>query len=191
MLGRTMWHLFSSKERQAAGAMAQHAAALYRTIVEQARQPIFYTAYGVPDTLDGRFEVIALHMFLVLHRLKTDDPAARELSQVLFDTMFGDMDRSLREMGVTDLGVGRRVRAMAEGLYGRMAAYEAGLAAEDSVMAPALRRNLYGTLGDAEPTAAALSAACRYVRTAARELAVLPLQRLMAGDVMFPAVPAL
>src|SRR5690349_8287815 len=81
------------------------AAALYRAVVGQARTPAFYVAYGVPDTLDGRFDLIALHMFLVLHRLKTDSLAAN-LSQALFDIMFDDMDRSLREMGVGDLGVG-------------------------------------------------------------------------------------
>src|SRR5579885_2019728 len=100
------------------------AAALYRAVVAQARAPAFYVAYGVPDTLDGRFDLIALHMFLVLHRLKSDTDAST-VSQALFDIMFDDMDRSLREMGVGDLGVGRRVRAMAEALYGRMAAYEA------------------------------------------------------------------
>src|SRR5579883_227172 len=185
-----MWRLFSLKHGNA-DAMAHSAAILYRTTVEQARQPIFYSAYGVPDTLDGRFELIALHMFLVLHRLKAEGPAAEPLSQELFDTMFGDMDRSLREMGVADLGVGRRIRAMAEGLYGRMAAYESGLAADDSVLAAALRRNLYGTLRDSEPAAAALAAVCGYVRAAVRGLAAEPLQRLAAGGVTFPDVPVL
>ncbi|MBV8535133.1 MAG: ubiquinol-cytochrome C chaperone [Alphaproteobacteria bacterium] len=164
---------------------------LYRATVEQARQPVFYSVYGVPDTLDGRFELIALHIFFVLHRLKAEGAAARQLSQDVFDTLFGDMDRSLREMGVADLGVGRRIRAMAEALYGRMAAYEAGLAAEDSVLAAALRRNLYGTVRDTEPPAAALPAVCGYVRAAVRALATQPLQRLAAGGVTFPDVPAL
>lgn len=182
------WRLFSAKDGKAAGATAEIAAALYRATVMQARQPVFYVAYGVPDTLDGRFEMIALHMFLVLHRLKTDADA-RQLSQELFDTMFGDMDRSLREMGVADLGVGRRIRAMAEGLYGRMAAYEEGLAADDSVLAAALRRNLYGTMRDAEPSPTILDALCGYIRASVRALAAQPLARLEAGDVTFPAAP--
>lgn len=186
-----MWRLFSSKDGKSAASDARSAAILYRAIVEQARQPVFYAAWGVPDTLDGRFELIALHMFFVLHRLKIDDPAAQQLSQELFDTMFGDMDRSLREMGVADIGVGRRVRAMAEGLYGRMAAYESGLAADDSVLAAALRRNLYGTLRDAEPSPAALSALCGYVRAGISTLATQPVQRLAAGDVTFPDASAL
>jgi len=185
-----MWRLFSPRDSQDDPA-ALGAAILYRTTVEQARRPVFYAAYGVPDTLDGRFELIALHMFFVLHRLKAEGAVAQQLSQELFDTMFGDMDRSLREMGVADLGVGRRIRAMAEGLYGRMAAYEAGLAADDGVLAAALRRNLYGTVRDSEPPAAALSAVCSYVRAAVRELAVQPLQRLAAGGVTFPDVAAL
>src|SRR5258708_13546969 len=93
-------------------------------------------------------------MFAILYRLKAETGAAG-LSQDLFDTMFADMDRSLREMGVGDLGVGRRVRAMAEALYGRMAAYEAGLAADDATLSAALRRDLYGSLRAGAPAAGA------------------------------------
>src|SRR5258708_37092822 len=85
-------------------------------------------------------------MFAILYRLKAETGAAG-LSQDLFDTMFADMDRSLREMGVGDLGVGRRVRAMAEALYGRMAAYEAGLAADAAPLSAGLGRSPYGTPG--------------------------------------------
>lgn len=102
---------------------------LYRAIVIQARQTVFYSVHGVPDSVDGRYEMIALHVFLVLQQLKASGEGG--LAQDLFDTMFADMDQSLREMGAGDLGVGRRVRAMAEGLYGRIAAYEAGLAGND------------------------------------------------------------
>jgi cytochrome b pre-mRNA-processing protein 3 len=179
------WRLFSNADRKSEGA----AAPLYRAVVGQARQPAFYTSYGVPDTVDGRFDLIALHMFFVLHRLKAGDAAAQQLAQELFDTMFGDMDRSLREMGVADLGVGRRVRAMAEALYGRMAAYEAGIAADDDALMAALRRNLYGTVRDREPPVAALRAVCGYMRAAVQGLAAWPQQRLAAGEVTFPAVP--
>lgn len=183
------WRLFSSKTARE-GPTPTVAASLYRAVVAQARQPVFYTSYGVPDSLDGRFDLIALHMFILLHRLKADD-AARELSQDVFDRMFADMDRSLREMGVGDLGVGRRVRAMAEALYGRVAAYEAGIAADDSVLAAALRRNLYGTVGQGEPSAAALRGLCDYLRAGVQGLAAQPLQRLLEGDVVFPAIPSL
>jgi cytochrome b pre-mRNA-processing protein 3 len=183
------WRLFRRPE--ATDAEPAAAASLYRAVVAQARQPTLYASYGVPDTLDGRFDLIALHMFLVLHRLKSGDEAARQLSQELFDTMFADMDRSLREMGVGDLGVGRRVRAMAEALYGRIAAYEAGLEGDDAVLTGALRRNLYGTLKTSDPPAAALPALCRYLRSAMRDLAGQALLRLQSGDVTFPAIPPL
>jgi cytochrome b pre-mRNA-processing protein 3 len=162
------------------------AAALYGAIVTQARHPTFYASWGVPDTVDGRFEMIALHMFLVLHRLK--GAGEGELAQQLFDTMFGDMDRSLREMGAGDLGVGKRVRAMAEGLYGRMAAYEAGLDEDDVSLATALRRNAFGTVAAPGPSQAALQALCDYLRAAFAALRAAPVAELRSGSLRFPAV---
>ncbi|MHA1151490.1 MAG: ubiquinol-cytochrome C chaperone family protein [Alphaproteobacteria bacterium] len=122
------------------------ARALYERVVAQARQPGFYRDCGVPDTVDGRFESIALHAFLVLHRLKADPGDTEELGQALFDVMFQDMDQSLRELGAGDLGVGPRVKRMAQGLYGRIAAYEAGLSGPAAELEAALRRNLFGTV---------------------------------------------
>lgn len=185
------WRLFRKHDATDGDGDTTAAALLYRAVVDQARQPRFYSSFGVPDSVDGRFDLIALHMFLVLHRLKREDEAARQFSQELFDTMFADMDRSLREMGVGDLGVGRRVRAMAEALYGRIAAYEAGLDGDDAVLTAALRRNLYGTLKASEPSPAALAAWCEYLRAAVRDLAGQTLQRLQSGDVTFPAIPRL
>ena len=103
--------------------------AAYVSIVEQAREPGLFLNLGVPDTLDGRFETIAVHMFLVLNRLKAEHETTAEFAQALFDAMFADLDRSLREMGATDIGVGKRVKEMAKGFYGRIKAYEDGLAA--------------------------------------------------------------
>src|SRR5258708_2523626 len=105
---------------------------LYEAVVERAREPWFFTRLGVPDTFDGRFELTALHGFLVLNRLKADRPRAAELAQELFDAMFADFDRSLREMGLGDLGVGRQVKTMAKAFYGRIGAYEAGLKAGEA-----------------------------------------------------------
>lgn len=165
---------------------------LYAAAVAQARLPAFYRAGQVPDTLDGRFEMIALHGFLVLHRLKGAPAPGPAIAQAFFDTMFGDMDRSLREMGVGDLGVGRRVKAMAKGFYGRIAAYEAGLAAaDDAALADALRRNVYGTLRDGSAVAAdTLAALARYVRFAAADLAGQETGEILAGRVRFPAPDA-
>src|SRR6202171_4754324 len=98
----------------------------YGRIVEHARQPGFFIDGGVPDTIDGRFELICLHAFLFLHRLKSESPAATELGQRFVNAMFADFDRSLREMGTGDLSVGREVKRMAQALYGRIEAYESG-----------------------------------------------------------------
>lgn len=97
---------------------------LYAAIVAQARSESFYRDCGVPDTVDGRFDLIVLHTYIVLDRLRAEGEAGRKLSQQLFDTLFDDMDRSLREMGVGDLSVGKHVKRMASGFYGRMKAYD-------------------------------------------------------------------
>jgi cytochrome b pre-mRNA-processing protein 3 len=165
-------------------------ASLYRALVEQARTPIFYEDFGVPDSLDGRFEMIAMHMFLVLHRLKSDGTASAELAQSLFDTMFEDMDRSLREIGVGDLAVGKRVRAMGEALYGRMAAYETGLAGDDTTLAAAFRRNLFGTVPEPGPSTDALASLARYLRASVQSLAGQAAREIAAGHLAFsPARP--
>ena len=87
---------------------------VYRKIVERARDPQFYKELGVPDTVDGRFEMVALHTFLVLRRLKPEAGGESDISQALFDVMFEDMDSSLREMGAGDMGIGKRVKAMVQ-----------------------------------------------------------------------------
>lgn len=164
------------------------AGALYAVLVAQARSPDFYAQYGVADTLDGRFDMIALHVFLALHRLRGGDAETAVLAQALHDIMFDDMDRSLREMGVGDMGVGRRVRAMAEALYGRSAAYEEGLAADDAKLAEALRRNLYR---DTNPSPDTLTGLCGYMRETVAVLAALSPAQLAAGAVSFPRIAPL
>src|SRR5947208_11629449 len=99
----------------------------YRRVVEQARQPGFFTDIGVPDTLDGRFELICLHAFLYLHRLNHESAPAGALGQAFFDTMFADFDRSMPEIGTRDLRVGREVKKMAQSFYRRRHAYEQGV----------------------------------------------------------------
>lgn len=160
------------------------AEALYGSLVDQARQPAFYASLGVPDTVDGRFEMVALHVFLVLHRLKAE-PATEDFRQALFDTMFADMDRSLREMGVSDLSVGRHVKNMAKGFYGRVAAYESGLAdAQDAALGEAIRRNVYGTL-PASPDVGPLIA---YLRANVAGLAAQNASDILAGQPRFVEV---
>src|SRR5690348_13141093 len=134
-----MFTLFKPDPKRSAAELT------YRRIVEQARQPGFFLSCGVPDTIDGRFELICLHAFLYLHRLEGEQPGAARHGRRLVAAMFDDFDRSLREMGTGDLSVGREVKRMAEAFYGRFAAYNEGLAADDAVLRPALARNLFGT----------------------------------------------
>ncbi len=166
--------------------MEEPAAALYATVVAQARRPEFYARCEVPDTVDGRFDLISLHIFLVLYRLKRDHPASAELAQAVFDLMFHDMDQSLREMGAGDLGVGRRVKTMIQGLYGRIAAYETGLSRGDEALRAALRRNVFGT---AVPAEASLDALTAYVRRQTVALAEQGYEGLAAGQLFFSEPP--
>lgn len=159
--------------------------AAYASVVEQARAPDFFLRLEVPDTLDGRFEMIALHMFLVLSRLKTDHAAADEFAQALFDAMFADLDRGLREMGATDMGVGKRIKEMATGFYGRIAAYQKGLEGDDPMLSEALKRNLYGTV---QPSAGAVAGMARYVRGQTERLARLPVEDFLNDNIQFEPV---
>jgi cytochrome b pre-mRNA-processing protein 3 len=159
------------------------AASLYGQAVAQAREPGFYGAGGVPDTLDGRFDMVCLHVFLVLRRLKRDGDAGVELGQRLFDRMFADLEMNMRELGVSDYGIGHRVKAMAAAFYGRIAAYEEGLAGGEAALRQALARNLFGT---AEPDSATLERTARYVAAAAASLDRQASGSIAAGSVAFP-----
>ena len=155
---------------------------VYRKIVERARDPQFYKELGVPDTVDGRFEMVALHTFLVLRRLKPEAGGESDISQALFDVMFEDMDSSLREMGAGDMGIGRGVKAMVRAFYGRIASYEAGLSADDGELEDALQRNVYGTT---EPETVSVSALTAYVRGQDAHLAETDVAAIKTGDFEF------
>ena len=158
--------------------------ALYGRAVEQARQPAFYMAMGVSDTVDGRFEMIALHVFLILRRLKRDNARTQAVAQALFDTMFTDMDRGLREMGAGDLGVGRRVKVMAKAFYGRVAAYEQGLKSANSDLDEAVLRNIFRGEARNREHAIAISS---YLREQANTLDGQSVDALLEGKVRFNA----
>ncbi len=115
--------------------------AIYGMIVTQAREPLFYRDLGVPDTVNGRFDLLVLHLWMVLRRLKTIEGGA-DLSQALFDGFCDDMDANLREMGVGDLTVPKRMQAFGEAFYGRAAAYDQALAAGEEPLAQALCKNI-------------------------------------------------
>ncbi len=119
-------------------------ASLYADIVAEARQPALYERFGVPDTLDGRFEMILLHMVLLFRRLGPEGEAGQAIGQGVFDTFIPDMDRGIREMGVGDLGVPRRMKAIGKSFYGRLETYGRALAEGDRPgLAAGLSRNLF------------------------------------------------
>ena len=155
---------------------------IYRIIVDQARQPRFYTDFDVPDSVDGRFEMVTLHAFLVIRRLKGESESSSDAAQALFDLMFEDMDVSLREMGAGDMGVGKRVKAMVQAFYGRIASYEAGLAGEEGALEDALSRNVYATV---EPREAAVAELARYLCAQAAHMVTLNLPDVENGKFVF------
>lgn len=116
---------------------------IYLIILNRAREPHLYSVFKVPDTVDGRFEMITLHMFLVLRRLKGSNRNDNKSCQDLFDYMFTDMDLSLREMGAGDMGVGKRVKAMVQAFYGRVVSYERALEVGKPELENALKKNVY------------------------------------------------
>ncbi len=127
---------------------------LYGVAVAAARAPFFYTVLGVPDTLDGRFDLVGLHAFLLIRRLRAETPHGKRLAQAVFDAMFNDMDVNLREMGVGDLSVGKKVKVMWEAFHGRAKAYDMAIQSGDiAVLAAALARNIWR--GGAPPPDAA------------------------------------
>jgi cytochrome b pre-mRNA-processing protein 3 len=163
-------------------------AALYGVIVAQARDARFYETYGVPDTVLGRFDLIVLHLALLLRRLREGDAA---LAQGVFDAFCRDMDHNLREMGIGDQGVPHQMRRVGEAFYGRAQAYDAALGATgEEALAGALARNVYAEA--VEPQVAAVQLAS-YVRQTAAALQAQPLDELARGVLRFPqpAVPAL
>lgn len=139
--------LFKPRPAQAAGR------ALYAAVVAQARTPALYADLGVPDTAEGRFELYSLHVYLVLARMKAQGAEAAETSQVLFDTYLSSLDHALRELGVGDLSVGKRMRKLGEAFYGRIRSYEAALAAlpDRTELEALVARTVYADAADARP----------------------------------------
>jgi cytochrome b pre-mRNA-processing protein 3 len=156
---------------------------LYGAIVAQARSAAFYRRYAVPDTAEGRLDMIMLHTVLLLHRLRQGDPALQALGQGVFDRFCRDMDDNLREMGVGDLAVPRMMRRIGAAFYGRAKAYEAGLAGDMPSLVAALHRNIYGQDPATTGHAAALAA---YIRAAVAGLQAADAAALRAGEVRFP-----
>jgi len=151
---------------------------IYGMIVTQTREPVFYRDMAVPDTVDGRFDLLILHLWMVLRRLKVLDGGV-ELSQALFDRFCADMDDNLREMGVGDLTVPKRMQAFGEAFYGRTAAYDLALAGGEEPLAQALCKNILNgqgiesARGLARYTQAAIAALSRLDKVAMLDPSVL------------------
>ncbi len=158
--------------------------ALYRAAVDAARRPAVMLALGVPDTLDGRFELVTLHVALLLRRVQRA-PALEEVGQGLVDLFVADMDQSLREMGAGDLSVGKKVKRMTSAFYGRLDAYSDGLD-RGGDLAAAAARNLYGTLEAGHERS---ERAAAYIRAVEAALAAQGDTALAAGDAHFPEAP--
>ena len=161
------------------GARKRIARTLEAALVTRAREPGFYAALGVPDTIDGRFDLVTLHAWLVLARLK--ESGDTQLSQAFIDAVFIGFDEALRDLGSGDMGIGRRLKAMANAFYGRLAAYEA--AADEATMAEALIRNVYRGATGIESEAKSLA---HYVFAARNKLKASNLSR---GEADFGALP--
>lgn len=157
--------------------------AVYEAIVAAARQPHFYSDWNVPDTPLGRYEMLSLHMVLFLERARVSGPALAELSQEVTDEFFKDIDHSLRELGINDVSMPKRMKKLARMFYGRAQAYREALAAGDgAALAAAVARNVQPQQPD-WANAAGLAA---YARHASAALSAEPDAALLAGCVVFP-----
>lgn len=157
---------------------------LYGQIVAAARQPVFYSDWEAPDTPLGRFEMISLMLFLTLRRLRGEKGAAAEIAQEMVDTFFKELDHSIRELGIGDMGVPKRMKKLAKMFYGRAGSYGQALDdADEDALAAALNRNIQPTVTP-WPGARPLA---RYTVVAAASLDSQPLQDILAGDIAFPS----
>lgn len=167
------------------GSKASHADELYGAIVAQARLPVFYQAFGVADSLEGRFVVLSLHLFAVLHRLKEGGPDCAAMAQALADRFTEDMETVLRELGVGDLAVPKKVRKIAASGAELLQSYEAALAERNG----SLEAVISGALPGDETAAQAASARLTpYVTELIRNLESEPQRDLCAGTLRFPAI---
>ncbi|MBI35978.1 MAG: phage tail protein [Alphaproteobacteria bacterium] len=155
---------------------------IYKLIVDQARSKDFYLTYGVPDTELGRFEMICLHCYLIFKRFSKEKNEASKLSQKVHDLMFADFDQTLREKGIGDMGIGKRIKSLARNLYGRIDAYEKGYLAGTSGLYDALTRNLYAsvTVTDKEVYKMVI-----YVNNSINHLFDQDIEKLLIGEIDF------
>ncbi len=156
---------------------------LHAALAGQARAPEFFEIAGAPDTPEGRFDMLALHMFLAIERLRQETPVTDRVVRLLQEVFFERLDSALREMGVGDLSVGRKIRGLAEAFYGRYSAYESAKEGDPHDLARAIARNVLGT--DDANKAALLA---DYVRAARQSLSLAPIDTLDAAIAELAAI---
>lgn len=160
---------------------------LFKQIMAQSRAPVFYTDYAVPDTIDGRFEMIALHTGLVINRVRYEGKTGTRLAQSLFDEMFLNMEISCRQIGIGDLSVSKHIKRMMVALQGRALHYEDAAKQGQGALAETLKRNLYGTTQP--PEDAALKDMADYVLACQAKLQSQAFENLVKGSVEFAPLP--
>lgn len=154
---------------------------LNAAVVGAALNPAFYLAGGVPDTFNGRFEMLVLHGALVVRRLRAAAVPGPAIAQDLVDLIFRNLDPAMRELGVGDMAVPKRMKRLVEAFLGRSVAYDAALqdSADPATLSETLSRNVYAGGRPAADLAA-------YVRVAVAALDAIPPAALAAGEVKFP-----
>lgn len=158
--------------------------ALYDAIVASARQPHFYAAWEVPDSPLGRYEMLSVHMFLFLERARGGSEPLQQLAQDMTDEFFKDVDHSLRELGISDVGVPKRMKKFAKMFYGRAESYREALVANDhDGLAAALTRNVVAGRAEPWPHAGHMAS---YIENASAFLASQDESELLAGRIKFP-----
>ncbi len=160
---------------------------LYRAIVDRSRAPVFYRDLGVPDTLDGRFELLTLYMTLVSRRLRVMTTPGPDMAQDLVDLTFAQFDAALRELGVGDVSMPKRMKAMAAAFLGRASAYDEALRSDEpEKLSAALVRNLYGAAPCADD---AVKKIMQDVRQSVAALENAPLDAYLTAQLPFPPLP--
>ncbi len=155
--------------------------AVYNAIVAQSRQPVFYTDFLIPDDVTGRFDVLSLHISLVFIRLRETKGKEKEFSQSLFDLFFKDMDQSIREMGVSDVGVPKKIQKMGSLFYGLLEKLTNALDEKDeNSLAKVINRNIYGDKD--QNKAEKLS---KYVLSLEKKLNAQDISEILAGKLEF------
>ena len=186
-----MFSWYSQRKRR-----KQTAITLYTALVEQSRRAEFYADFAVPDTMEGRFEMVLLHLFVVQNRLMAEGAEARQLSQALSEVFISEMDSTMREQGVGDLAVPKRMRKVGEAYLGRLQSYRDAIGSEDPASLPAaLIRNIW-TPDEADGIAppvhndrlASAEALAGYVHSAIVQLEPSPYTELSQGRIAFPAL---